>query len=296
MQHLLESFRLYLTGQGNKKLGIVKTVSCVKHFLSYLEVHQITLEQLTYKQAQDYKEYLMLSTATKEKLPFSAGTVNGYLRGIRRFFEYLLASGAVYMNPFAHVTNVKRNRPLPRNVLSIADTGRLLEAARSIYKFDDSFLCALYLLYGSGARIGEIYSLTGEDVATDEGYIRILDDKTRRDRICLLPEASIVAARCYMQQNRIGKEDPLFPWRSRNSFTAYMNLQLKHVCEAAKIARIHCHSIRHTLGTQLLQRGADIRVVQEMLGHRDIGSTQVYTHLCRDEVRHAIERFHPRAT
>jgi integrase/recombinase XerD len=293
MKKLLESLANYLATRGRKQLGIENTLMCVKQYLSYLESRSLSVYQVSYKDAVAYRDYLALEARTHDLKPYKSGTINVYLRCIRRLYAYLLATHQVYSNPFASVNNVKHSRQLPRQIVTPSQMKTLLQKARELYPCDDPFLCVLYLLYGTGCRIGELFCLHTEDIFVSEAYIVIRDDKARQDRIAMLPENTVRILARYMQNRK--QQDRLFDWKHRNTFTKHMNRELHKLCKEAELPQIGCHGIRHTLATHLLTSGADIRIVQEMLGHKDIGSTQIYTQLHKDELHKLLESYHPRA-
>ena len=219
---------------------------------------------------------------------------------VRTYCRFLMGEGVLTQDPSDRLELPQRWRQLP-DVLSEAEVGALL-AAPSL----DQPMCfrdraMLELAYGAGLRVSEWIGVELRDLLLDEGIVRVRG-KGEKERLVPIGRPAIGAAAIYVREprprvERGGGKGVLF-LSARGTGLSRMGawtILRRHV-EAAGIAkRVTPHTLRHTFATHLLERGADLRAVQEMLGHADISTTQVYTHVSRDHLRRVHRACHPRA-
>jgi integrase/recombinase XerD len=218
---------------------------------------------------------------------------------LRSFFAYLTNEGLRTEDPMIYISTPKLNQALP-NVLSEQTMDKLLQgAAHSDLEIRN--LAMIELLYGSGLRVSELISLRLEDVSLDVGYVRCLG-KGSKERIVPLGDPAIAALQRYVRgaRGRIKRgqatEILFLNAKGRPLTRQGFWLILKGWAEACGISQhVSPHTLRHTFATHLLDHGADLRSVQEMLGHADISTTQIYTHLTKKYILEVFQKAHPRA-
>ncbi len=221
---------------------------------------------------------------------------------VRQFYRFVLGEGWRKDDPSRRVDAPKKGRPLPK-VLSRAEVEGLIAAAGERDGASGLRLaCMIELLYASGLRISELLALPLADLQRDPAYL-IVKGKGGKERLAPLNDAARVAVQAYLPARRTFlpkgvKESPwLFPSRAAGGrLTARRMAQL--LDEAAGAAgidpqRVSPHVLRHAFATHLLEGGADLRAVQTLLGHADIGTTQIYTHVAEDRLREVVQTKHP---
>jgi integrase/recombinase XerC len=232
---------------------------------------------------------------------------------IRRFYRYCEREGVVSSNPAELLTLPKGRSRLPK-VLKPVEVGRvLLHAETATEAGGDSppppeswrDLALVELLYDAGLRAGEACALRSEELDLSRGWIRVEQGKGGRDRVVPLADPAAVALEAYMQhgrpalasRNAEGAPDALFlNSRGRRMTTRDVRRVIHRLGVASLDGRpIWPHLLRHSFATHLLEGGADLRSVQELLGHADVGSTQIYTHVTSERLRAVYDATHPRA-
>ncbi|MEM8705928.1 MAG: tyrosine recombinase [Actinomycetota bacterium] len=218
---------------------------------------------------------------------------------IRRYFDWARRTGRVETDPSAALTAPKGTATLP-TVLSTAEIDGLLEgSARSADdpgEIDLRDRAVIELLYGSGVRVSELCGLSVDDV--DGGDVLRVWGKGSKQRIVPVSEAAADAVRQWLRDGRPAMvteqtaEPALFLNRAGRSLTPR---DVRRILDRRAVAPTHPHALRHTFATHLLDGGADLRAVQEMLGHADLATTQIYTRVSRERMRDVHRSTHPRA-
>jgi integrase/recombinase XerD len=221
---------------------------------------------------------------------------------LRQFYRFVLGEGWRADDPSRRVDAPKKGRPLPK-VLSRDDVERLIAAAGARDgKQGLRLACMVELIYASGLRVSELISLPLAALARDPAYL-IVKGKGGKERLAPLNDAARRAVKAYLEVRpaflpKGAKTSPwLFPSRgAAGRFTARRFAQL--LDEAASGAgidpeKVSPHVLRHAFATHLLEGGADLRAVQTLLGHADISTTQIYTHVAEDRLREVVETKHP---
>lgn len=233
-------------------------------------------------------------------LGLAPASIRRNVSAVRTYFRFLLGEGHVVRDPSERLETPKRWLTLP-DVLSVDEVGRLL-AAPSLDEplaFRDRAL--LELAYGAGLRVSEWISLNVRDVLFDEHLVRVFG-KGSKERLVPIGRSAIGAVAVYLRELRPrlekgeGRGILLLNARGRplTRMGAWKILR-KYVIAAGLEKRVSPHTLRHSFATHLLEGGADLRAVQEMLGHADISTTQIYTHVDREYLRSVHKQFHPRA-
>ncbi len=228
---------------------------------------------------------------------FQPATVARRLAALRSFYHFLVREGWVPADPTEDVASPKRASKLPR-VLSAEEVARLLSQpdARTPEGLRDRAM--LELLYSSGLRVSELVGLDVGHVDLEAELVRVLG-KGNRERVVPLGSYAVRALQAYLSLGRprlARGSSALFLGRTgRRLSRQWVWAALRRYARAAGIAtRVSPHVLRHSFATHLLQGGADLRSVQELLGHASIATTQVYTHVARPHLREVFDRAHPR--
>ena len=239
----------------------------------------------------------------------AASTSARKLSAARRFFRFLFEEGDRKDDPTAKIDGPKTSRDVP-DVLSREELKRLIDACGE----DLRLKCLVELLYGAGLRASELVSLTLGSLPRRKGTRWVTQDiiirgKGGKERLCPLGGPALLALSEWLavREDRLpdgslarGRAEPfLFPSRGKEGHLTRRRLgqMLDDLALAAGInpARVHPHALRHAYATHLLQGGADLRSVQTLLGHADIATTQIYTHVLTDELAELLETSHPLA-
>jgi integrase/recombinase XerD len=224
------------------------------------------------------------------------------LSAVRTYFGFLLAEDLVQADPTEQVEPPRTWQRLP-DVLSTREIERLLEAPDPDHRLFWRDRAILEFAYASGVRVSELTGLKVRDLDLDEG-LAMVTGKGSKQRLVPIGSAAIGALRVYLRElrPRLGKGSArargvLFLNARGGALTrmGVWKILRKHVERAGIERRVTPHTLRHTFATHLLEGGADLAAVQEMLGHADISTTQIYTHVDRDYLRDVHRRYHPRA-
>lgn len=226
------------------------------------------------------------------------GTIRRRLVAIRMFYRFLVAEGYVEADPAETFRSPRAWRRVPE-VLTVSQVERILRAPDegTLYGVRDRAL--LEMLYATGARASEVSGLDVGDVNSQYGFVRCFG-KGRKERLVPVGQAALDSLRRYLEEGRPKllrdrRETALFLSRGgrRLSRQAIWQRVRKHA-RAAGIADVHPHTLRHSFATHLLSGGADLRSVQVMLGHADISTTEIYTHVDRSRLQAVHRQYHPR--
>jgi integrase/recombinase XerC len=254
-----------------------------------------TWQQVEISEIRAYLAYLT-------ELGLARATILRKIASLRSFFKYLTLQGIVENNPFVNFRAPKRQKKLPQ-FLYVREIEELL-------KFEDVSpkglrdRAILEVLYGTGMRVSELSGLNLEDLDLDRGYLRVYG-KGAKERITFLGKKGSQALKDYLLRGRTVYLKPgLNPTEravflnkngTRLSVRSIRRLLDTYVRAAALEKKISPHTLRHSFATHLLEGGADLRSVQELLGHVSISTTQIYTHLERDKIKKTYQQAHPRA-
>ncbi len=221
------------------------------------------------------------------------------LSGVRGFYRYLLREKLIAVDPTLQVDMPQLGKPLPKS-LSEADVEALLGAPDLSDAIGQRDRAMLEVLYACGLRVTELISLTLEQVNLRQGVLRIMG-KGSKERLVPMGEEAIVWVERYMRDARHellnGRpSDVLFPSQRGEQMTRQTFWhRIKHQAKVAGIGKsLSPHTLRHAFATHLLNHGADLRVVQMLLGHSDLSTTQIYTHVARARLQEMHTKHHPR--
>lgn len=232
---------------------------------------------------------------------YAPATVARKVAAVKSFFDFLVAEDIIKSDPTENLSSPKVGKSLPKP-LSVAEVELLLAAPAKLSTPEAKRDVAMIeLLYACGMRVSELISLNVGDVNLEAGFVRCMGKGSKERIIPIHQEASrfvkeyIVEARTQLLRDK--DEQALFLNRRGERLTRQgLWLILKNYAKAAGIKKpVTPHTLRHSFATHILNGGADLRAVQELLGHANISSTQIYTHLTSEHVRQAYEKAHPRA-
>ena len=230
----------------------------------------------------------------------SPASIRRNVSAIRTYFRFLLADGTVARDPSERLETPKRWRTLPE-VLTIEEISRLLAAPT----LDDSLAfrdrAMLELAYGAGLRVSEWITLGVRDILLDQQLVRVFG-KGSKERLVPIGRSAVGALAIYVRELRPrleqGEGKGVLFLNARGLPLTRMGawkILRRYVDRAGITKHVSPHTLRHSFATHLLEGGADLRAVQEMLGHVDISTTQIYTHVDREYLRKVHRQFHPRA-
>ncbi|MGI6119020.1 MAG: site-specific tyrosine recombinase/integron integrase [Desulfosporosinus sp.] len=216
------------------------------------------------------------------------------LAALRSFFKFLCSKELIQINPVQRVASPKQGRKLP-NFLYLDQVEMLLRApdCTNLLGFRDQVI--IELLYGSGLRVSELVSLNLENLDLEVGLIRILG-KGSKERVVPITNYAIQAIKRYLRM-RDDQSNILFLnyQGTRLSARSVRRILNKLVAKISLEQHVNPHMLRHSFATHMLDGGADLRSVQELLGHQKLSSTQIYTHLTRERLKKVYAQTHPRA-
>lgn len=293
MQEEIDAFLAALEGErGVSSHTLTGYGRDLRHFARFLSGERVTVwSAVTPQIARRY-------VATMDRR-YARSSVSRRLSALRTFYKYLYREGMVSRNPLVLVGTPKQPRRLPK-FLTPHEVAALLAAPDVTTRIGLRDRALLEVLYATGLRVGELTSLRRGDLPSSD-EIRIMG-KGRRERIVLLTSAAQDALRRYVNEARPSLArhrvvDAVF-LNARGGPLSDRGVRVivdRHIRKVAFDRRISPHALRHTFATHLLDGGADLRSVQELLGHASLATTQIYTHVSRDWLKRVYDRSHPRA-
>ena len=297
MQEVFNKYINYLEVERNVSPYTVRNYTTdLLDFFEFLRGKEISsLNEVDRHVVRDYLSHLI-------EQGFVKASIARKLSAIRSFYRYLLREKMVPTSPVEATSSPKLDKRLP-SFLSIAEVNRLLEAPDLSTPQGQRDRALLELLYASGLRVSELVKLNLEQIDLDSCEIRVWG-KGSKERVVLMGKPAAEALRAYLQQGR----PKLFGTRIRMTNALFINRYGERLIErrvqrilekysslAGIGKKVHPHMLRHTFATHLLDGGADLRVVQELLGHANLSSTQIYTHVSKSQARKVYLSAHPMA-
>ncbi len=297
-QSSINGFQSYLRLERSlSKNSIVAYTEDMKRFVKFLaeKKYDLSPDKIDHVHLTEFLKWL-------NQLDRSATTQSRVISGIRAFYKYLLLENLVSRNPAELLETPKTGRKLP-DVLSVDDINALINAIdKSARGKGERDRAMLETMYGCGLRVSELVNLKISDLFFDTGFIRVIG-KGNKQRLIPIGSVAMKYIGIYKSEVRVqasvqkGFEDFLFlNNRGKKLTTAMVFIIIKNL--AIKIGmkkHVSPHTFRHSFATDLIKNGADLRAVQEMLGHESITTTEIYTHLDRKYLRDTIEKYHPRS-
>ena len=290
----------------------------IQQFLDHLKVERALAPATIAAYGQDLAAFALFARARKVVHPtavqpplilehlvkltddkLSARSQARRLVALRQFFRFLKAERLNEANPTEDIDLPRFGRKLPQ-FLTVEEVDRLLAAPDRRHARGVRDAAMLETLYATGLRVSELVKLRLGDINFDAGYL-LAFGKGKKERLVPLGEVAIAGVRSYLETSRAAfvrtTTDTLFLTPRGKGMTrqGFWKLISRYAVAAGIRKRISPHKLRHSFATHLVERGADLRAVQAMLGHADIGTTEIYTHLSRHHLRSVYEKTHPRA-
>ncbi|WP_304038413.1 site-specific tyrosine recombinase XerD [Mesonia mobilis] len=294
-QEALRDYQHYLRIERGLSLNSIENYSYdIVKLINYLEEHEIQISPLKISE-EKIQEFIYEVSKS-----MSARSQSRIISGLRSFFDYLVFEDYRKDNPLELVESPKIGRKLP-DTLSTEEIDRLIESIDLSHPQGERNRCILETLYSCGLRVSELITLKLSDLYFDEGFIRVVG-KGDKQRLVPISPLTVKYIDLYIDQIRVhlpiqkGFEDTLFLNRRGKQLTRAMIFTIvKQTAVKAGIKKkISPHTFRHSFATHLLENGADLRSIQQMLGHESIITTEIYMHLDRTHLKEVLEKFHPR--
>ncbi len=287
----------------------------IKDFLDFIKVERGYSENTVKSYQRDLNNFLAFTKTAKPKhidrhriliyidrlydQSFSVSSVERKLACLKSFFHYLLREGEIEADPTRDIKLPKKAKRLPK-ALSISETIKLISAPREKNYIALRDTALLELLYATGMRASEVVGLNTSDINQEVSFVKCLG-KGSKERIVPINKTTLRALKEYLENGR-----PKFPKKDKEALFLDKNgrrlsrqgLWLtvkKYVKKTGVKGKTSPHTLRHSFATHLLEKGADLRSVQEMLGHSDISTTQIYTSVSRERLKRMYLKAHPRA-
>jgi integrase/recombinase XerD len=288
----ITGFENHLISQGHELTTIRSYIYDLRQLESYLSGRRVSLAAAQNTDLRDFVRSLF-------DLGLASYSINRKLSSIKSFFAYRAGVGSGGPNPAADVELLKVGRKLPM-VLSVSEVAMIIEAADGVEPLELRNRAGLELLYGAGLRISELLDLKITDIFLDDGILSVIG-KGNKQRIVPVGGQAIKTVREYLRIGRpkIVKSQavPNLILNSRGrrlSRMGFLKALRKYRIKAGLSKPVTPHTLRHSFATHLLEGGADLRAVQELLGHADISTTQIYTHIDREYLKEIHRLYHPR--
>ena len=264
-------------------------------------INHLNQEQGLQSLNQVDRSHILIHLENLRNQGISARTVARHISSIRSFHQFLLRDKVTEQDPTVHLEMPQIEQKLPK-VLSIQEIDALISSPNRDKPQGIRDVAMLEILYGTGMRISECIGLNLEDVHLTMGFVRVYG-KGGKERIVPLGKGAIRACDQYLQmarsklQGKYPKTDAFFINQRGKRLTRQgcWKLLKEHATNANIKKEITPHTLRHSFATHLIENGADLRAVQEMLGHADISTTQIYTHISKTRLSEVYKQFHPRA-
>jgi integrase/recombinase XerD len=255
---------------------------------------QVSPLTLTAKHLRRFVEYINELGAS----PFSQARI---LSGIKGFYKYLLFEDLIKKDPTILIEGPKLGRKLP-DTLDLFEIEKLLAAIDLSKPEGGRNRAMIEVLYSSGLRVSELVNLKLDNIYFDIGFLRVIG-KGNKERLVPIGREALKYLKIYLEEIRVHvpkkKSYEAFAFlnrRGKNLTRVMVFTIIKNLAKSIGLKKtISPHTFRHSFATHLLEGGADLRAVQEMLGHESITTTEIYTHLDRDYLKQAIKEFHPRS-
>jgi integrase/recombinase XerD len=296
-QNYINGFKGYLKLEKSlSKNSIEAYCRDIEKFSQYLEINQksISPEKVGLHDLKDFIRWI-------NDLELSAKSQARLISGIKAFYKYLILEDIIKQNPAELLESPKVGRKLP-DTLSIEEINRIIDAIDLSKPEGTRNKAILETLYGCGLRVSEVISLRISNLYFNEGFIKI-KGKGNKERLVPIGNTTIKYINIYLENIRFhsavkkDNSDILFLNKRSGSLSRVMIfLIIKDLAKKAGLKKtISPHTFRHSFATHLIEGGANLRAVQEMLGHESITTTEIYTHLDRDFLRETILSYHPRS-
>ena len=265
----------------------------ITKFLDYLNDNHLDYKKINIDMIRNYLKYL-------DSLKYKKNSISKNLSSLRSYYKFLTEEKVVLNNPFKNISNPKKDKKLP-DFLNYEEINKLFDSADTTTPLGLRNRCILELLYDTGIRVSELVNLKINDIEFDKKTINILG-KGKKERIVYygdylqeVLEKYINDSRKYLLNNKLSEYLILNNNGSKITTRGVEYIIDKMVNEAAIKHKISPHVLRHTFATHMLNGGADIKSIQQLLGHESLSTTGIYTHITNDVLRQEYLKNHPRS-
>lgn len=265
----------------------------ITKFLDYLNDNHLDYKKINIDMIRNYLKYL-------DSLKYKKNSISKNLSSLRSYYKFLTEEKVVLNNPFKNISNPKKDKKLP-DFLNYEEINKLFDSADTKTPLGLRNRCILELLYDTGIRVSELVNLKINDIEFDKKIINILG-KGKKERIVYygdylqeVLEKYINDSRKYLLNNKLSEYLILNNNGSKITTRGVEYIIDKMVNEAAIKHKISPHVLRHTFATHMLNGGADIKSIQQLLGHESLSTTGIYTHITNDVLRQEYLKNHPRS-
>jgi tyrosine recombinase XerC len=288
MQRYIDKFVSYMEIEKNYSPHTVLNYRIdLKELAAFLEEKKFSLDKLTYLNLRQF----LAGLRAKHPRP---RTISRKLSAIRSFFRFLCREGHLKANPSSLLSSPKLDKRLP-NFLSEDEMSRLLEAPSSEEISGLRDRAILEILYSTGMRISELVGLNSGNIDFLSNMVKVMG-KGKKERLLPVGDQALKALRRYLEERQ---NDSTIVFLNKNGTRltgrGIRNMLNKYIRQVSSKEHISPHTLRHSFATHLLNRGADLRSVQELLGHANLSTTQIYTHLTTDRLKAVYDKAHPHA-
>ncbi len=303
-EYYLLSFEKYLQGLGRAKQTVTGNLYIVRQFILFAkEREEKTVTDVTRQDIIDFVENLK-TMKSKHKKPMKPWTIRKRISDLRKFFRYLYRNDIILQNPMDDIVFSIKESPEVKGIFTQSEMSRFLDSIIVNNPHGMRNRAVFELMYSSGLRISEVININMSDIDLSERILTVRESKGGKDRYVPFSEVAAMFLKKYIEGAR-----KYFSRRLKQEAKKYLFLTakgrmksdpirkvIKDALEKIGIKRKNLtpHSIRHSTATHLLEAGADVRYVQELLGHEDIQTTVKYTHLMMENLKKAYKSAHPR--
>lgn len=265
----------------------------ITKFLDYLNDNHLDYKKINLDMIRNYLKYL-------DSLKYKKNSISKNLSSLRSFYKFLTEEKVILNNPFKNISNPKKDKKLP-DFLNYEEINKLFDCADTTTPLGLRNRCILEILYDTGIRVSELVNLKINDIEFDKKIINILG-KGKKERIVYygdylqeVLDKYINDSRKYLLNNKLSEYLILNNNGSKITTRGVEYIIDKMVNEAAIKHKISPHVLRHTFATHMLNGGADIKSIQQLLGHESLSTTGIYTHITNDVLRQEYLKNHPRS-
>ena len=297
LDNLSSDFLLSLVTEKNMSLNTASSYKAdLKIFFKFLTQQNLTVETVRKNEISKFFQ-------SQRERGFSDNTVSRRLSTIKQFFKFLILEDLLDRNPCEDIKNFKKTKKLP-NFLSEEEVVRILNSASTVGKNNVERArnkALIEILYASGMRVSELVSLR-KSLFNGTPELILIKGKGNKERMVPISKIALSAIKKYLAELKkdsieLYKSDFLFPSRSKSG---YLNrerffLIIKEVANTAGLNAkyVSPHKIRHAFASHLLSNGADLRVIQTLLGHKNLSTTEIYTHILNEKIIKSVQKNHP---
>lgn len=294
LETILKEYEIHLKAKEIRNSKYM--VAQLNLFFCWCEDKGIDPLSLTETKGRDWLVFLM-----EGEKSLCRSTVNRKISRVRGFYSFLQRRRYIPDSPWFYIESLKESKTLPRGIPTPKEIESLIVNFSILSLGDEMLKVIIEILYGSGLRISEVEALRCDDIDWAGGSLTIFEKKTQRQRKVPATGASLMAINRYMGEFRETLLTPvelagdyLFSQQGETTLRTRINRRLKRECDRLNIPSLTSHSFRHSVATHMLKAGAGIRQVQSFLGHKSITSTEIYTHLIKEDLKEVIHSHHPR--